>query len=343
VSAALLLSACGGAPPPASGVTDSPAATTAGTTAGPRFGAYIDTTSYPVHDFAAEGPASKVLGFIVASPTDPCLPSWGGYYSLDEAESALRMDARIASVRGAGGDVMVSFGGAARDELATVCADGGLLVDAYRSVVERYGTDAIDLDIEYNDLLDSASNLRRAEAMATLQRERSDAEPLEIWLTLPVKPGGLTADGVRVVSQWVDAGVKLAGVNIMVMDFGGSKPADVGMAAAAKRAALATHGQLADVYGRSGSAPSSEALWAKIGLTPMIGQNDVREEVFDLGDAAEINRFALAHGLGRLSYWSQNRDRQCGSDVADPGQASDLCSGVDDEPGAFGRPLGAGL
>ncbi len=41
-----------------------------------------------------------------------------------------------------------------------------------------------------------------------------------MWLTLPVSPNGLTADGLRVVDQMLSAGVDLAGVNGMTMDFG---------------------------------------------------------------------------------------------------------------------------
>ena len=60
----------------------------------------------------------------------------------------LELDRRIAQLRAAGGDIMVSFGGQANDELALACTDEAELTDAYRDVVERYDATSIDLDIE---------------------------------------------------------------------------------------------------------------------------------------------------------------------------------------------------
>mgnify|MGYP000385156732 CR=1 FL=1 len=54
---------------------------------------------------------------------------------------------------------------------------------------------------------------------------------------------------------------------------------------------------------------SDKAFWAKIGATPMIGQNDLSNEIFTLADAKTLNQFAQKSGLGRLSIWSANRDR----------------------------------
>ncbi len=47
-----------------------------------------------------------------------------------------------------------------------------------------------------------------------------------------------------------------------------------------------------------------------VGLTPMIGLNDVTTEKFDQEDAAQITAFAEQHGVGRISIWSLNRDKQ---------------------------------
>lgn len=37
---------------------------------------------------------------------------------------------------------------------------------------------------------------------------------------------------------------------------------------------------------------SDKAFWAKIGATPMIGQNDLSNEIFTLADAKTLNQFA---------------------------------------------------
>lgn len=47
----------------------------------------------------------------------------------------------------------------------------------------------------------------------------------------------------------------------------------------------------------------------KIGITPMIGKNDVQGEVFRVEDARLLLTFSLANAwVGMISYWSINRD-----------------------------------
>ena len=309
----------------------------------PWFGGYVNATSYPYFDFGTEaaGQSHTVLGFVVADPEDPCSPSWGGYYGLDEAQETLRMEQQIAGLREAGGDVVVSFGGAAGNELATACTDPDRLLTAYRAVLERYDASIVDFDIEMDDLEDQEANQRRAEVLARLQEERD--EPLEVWVTLPVAPHGLDEDPVEVVAQLLAAEVNLAGVNLMTMNYRESKPAGQSMVAASQEAARSAHGQLTALWEAAGHNLSAEQVWHRIGLTPMIGVNDAPGEVVDLEAAAELNRFARDQGVGRISYWSLNRDRSCDPEDGDPAEANDFCSGLEQETGEFTRVLGEGF
>ena len=72
----------------------------------------MDVTLTPTFEFQdpAANPARDVaLAFVVADPTDPCTPSWGGAYSLGRGGlRGLELDRRITQLRSAGGDVMVS-------------------------------------------------------------------------------------------------------------------------------------------------------------------------------------------------------------------------------------------
>ena len=97
----------------------------------------------------------------------------------------------------------------------------------------------------------------------------------------------------------------------------------------------ATADQLADIYADHGVSLSAGERWAKLGATPMIGQNDVDAEVFTLDDAAGLAAYAVEHGLGRVSTWSINRDQPCGASFADVAVHSNTCSGVEQEPLAF--------
>ncbi|WP_261165788.1 chitinase [Microbacterium sp. Marseille-Q6965] len=307
----------------------------------PWFAGYVDVTATPSYAFeaAVDGAVQDaVLAFVVAAAADECVPTWGAAYTLDEASAALDLDRRIQRLRGQGGDVVVSFGGLLNAELGDACGTTRELRDAYAAVIDRYRLTTIDLDLEGDALTDAAAMARRAEAVAALQTERRESdEELAVWLTLPVGPAGLTPDGTDAVAAFLDAGVDLAGVNAMTMNL------DAGdtLADASREALQALHRQLDALYAAADVPLGPASLWRKIGATPMIGQNDVARDVFDLADARELNAFAVENGLGRMSMWSLNRDRACSVNYADTTVVSDACSGVEQEDGAFAPLLAA--
>lgn len=304
------------------------------------FAPYADVTLQPTYAFEdsdASPAPTTVLGFVVSDRGNPCTPTWGTQYDLGGAESELDLDRRIARVRERGGDVVISFGGVAASELGVGCTDQSALTRAYRSVVDRYKASTIDLDIEGAGLGDAAAGMRRATAIRTLQKEAPSDRPLRVWLTLPVTPGGLTPSGVGGVDQMLSAGVDLAGVNLMTMDYGASKPTAMSMGEAATSALRAGHAQLAAAYRRAGRRLTSQQVWARLGATVMIGRNDVQGEVVSADDAATLANFAVAVGLGRVSLWSANRDQQCGPQEHAGWQVLPTCSGVDQTPLEFTR------
>lgn len=302
---------------------------------------YVDVTLTPTYDFQnpQSNPARDIaLAFVVADPDEPCTPSWGGAYQLDEAGSQLELDRRIRQLRAAGGDIVVSFGGQSNQELAYACDDQEALTSAYRSVIERYDLESIDLDIENADLADAPSIGRRATAIATLQHERAaNGNHLTVWLTLPVATSGLTDDGVELVRAMIAGGVDVSGVNAMTMNFGDAAHPTTDMLAAAKSALEATARQVGEIYASQGTTLSEQERWARTGATPMIGQNDVDGEVFTLDDAAGLADFAVTKGLGRVSIWSINRDAPCSDTFQNVMVLSNTCSSVEQEPLAFAR------
>ncbi|TFC63109.1 chitinase [Cryobacterium sp. TMB1-7] len=313
----------------------------------PWFAGYVDVTATPTYDFEASADragSDVVLSFIVADAEEPCTPSWGTYYTLDEAADELDLDRRLARVTQLDGQVIVSFGGLLNTELGTGCTDTKKLTAAYAAVLDRYDVTTIDLDLEGDNLTDSAAAERRATALADLQADRrADGEDLAVWLTLPVGTFGLTEDGTDAVTAMLDAKVDLAGVNLMTMDYGSSKDAGETMAEASIRAVTAAHRQIGTLYSRAGTQLTDATVWSKIGMTPMAGQNDVPDEVFDLDDARAVNTFAREQKIGRMSLWSLNRDTTCGSNYADLTRVSDSCSGIDQGDEKFVDVLGKGF
>jgi chitinase len=102
----------------------------------------------------------------------------------------------------------------------------------------------------------------------------------------------------------------------------------------------ATHRQLGALFGADRSAAQ---LWGKLGVTVMIGQNDVDGERLSVAGARAVARFAKAHGIARVSTWSLNRDVQCGATFPVIGTHSNLCSGVAQKPLAFTRTFASAL
>jgi len=298
----------------------------------PWFAGYVDVTSTPTFAFEQMGAATNrdaMLSFVVSLPADACTPAWGGAYTLGQASGSLDLDRRIARLQQQGGSIGVSFGGLRHNELAVKCTDPDKLLNAYKTVVERYNVDTIDLDLEQSGLTDSAAGARRATAIAKLQSERrAGGKNLAVWVTLPVTPQGLSEDGTNAISQLLSKGVDLAGVNAMTMDYGASLPKGQSMLTGSENALTQTQRQLGILYQRAGKYLNSRTLWAKIGATPMIGQNDDRDEVFTLDDAKGLNNFARSHGISRMSMWSANRDLACGSNYVNLKVVSDSCSGV---------------
>jgi hypothetical protein len=217
--------------------------------------------------------------------------------------------AEINSLRGLGGDVAVSFGGAAGQELAQVITSVPALTNAYQTVINAYDLVRIDFDIEGAAEADHASIDRRSQAIATLQANAAaQGKTLQVSFTLPVLPTGLTADGLYVLQSALKYGVKITTVNVMAMDYGDSvAPNPSGqMGTYAIDAATSLFGQLQTLYGTS---LTSTQLWGMVGVTPMIGVNDDTSEVFDQAAAQQLATFAEQKGLGEIAMWSLNRDQ----------------------------------
>ena len=102
-------------------------------------------------------------GFVVSGA--PCQATWGAYYGLDDPW----LRDQIAGFRAAGGTPIVSFGGAANQELALTCSTVSALAAQYQAVIDATGSRDLDFDIEGAATSDAASLARRAQAIAQLQ------------------------------------------------------------------------------------------------------------------------------------------------------------------------------
>src|SRR4029078_10442870 len=143
-----------------------------------------------------------------------------------------------------------------------------------------------------------------------------------ISYTLPVLPTGLIASGVNILNSVKSAGLNVNVINVMAMDYGSANDNGGQMGLSAQQAATNTHNQVV-----------AAGLTASIGVTPMIGINDVNTEIFQLADAQSLLNFANAHSyIPRIAMWSVARDN---GGCANQGFASPTCSGISQANWAF--------
>jgi len=229
------------------------------------------------------------LAFIIADKQHH--PAWDGGVPLDSRFYARQ----IAEIRRRGGDIIVSFGGAGGTELAVAEPDETALQAKYQAILERYKLTWLDFDIEESTLTKDDVNRRRNAVLARLQAKNPG---LIISYTLPGDPDGITQHSQDLLADARSKGLKVHSANIMTMDFGphhstGKKMSAVCIATAA--AAWKTCHAIDPAI--------------RIGLTPMIGQNDVKTEYFRPADAAALETWAAGQPwVCSLSFWSSNRD-----------------------------------
>jgi hypothetical protein len=258
---------------------------------------------------AAAGLKNYTAAFVISSG---CNPIWGDTLNVDDDPA---MDQEIATAKADGATPIVSFGGAGGTELAMACGTEASLQAAYQEVITHLGVNHIDFDIEGATLDYTADNNLRFEAINGLEA----ANPgLVVSVTLPVLPTGLAADGVAFLNLAKQDGTRIDLVNVMAMDYGSSFTGDMGQEAIQAAESTLTQAQ----------ADWPSDTYANIGVTPMIGQNDTSGEIFSEADAQTLVSWADTAHLGRLAFWSVDRDQPCA------GSASGLpaCSEISQQP-----------
>ena len=276
------------------------------------FAPYIDVTQSSAFTLVKYKQNYGVNTFSLAfalGGTGGCVPMWGGQTPIDDPS----IIGPIQQFRAAGGDIIVSFGGAMGPYLESICSSATDLVNAYKKVLSVTGSTHIDVDIEASFPFDNMNV-----ALATLQSQNPS---ITVSFTLMVQGDtyGLTdALGVNVLKNAVSHGVRVDIVNPMTMEFGSSLSS---WGDAVISAAEATHQQMKGVWPQK----SDQDLYAMLGVTPMLGRN-FNGKIFGLTDAQKLVQWALQKNIGLLAFWSINRDHGCVG-----GGVSATCSGIDQQ------------
>lgn len=247
---------------------------------------------------------------------------WG---ELDGAQVAADNVPRFAQ---AGVGYIVSTGG--QGNAFTCATDAGM--DAFVSRYKSPQLVGFDFDIEHGQTAAQIDSL--VQRIANVQKSHPHWRYSFTIATHAASDGSrrsLNGTGEQVLAALRKHGVQDYVLNLMVMDYGPAsrkvcvvRRGRCDMGASALQAAQNVHRK----YG---------VPYAQIALTPMIGVNDVVENVFTLNDARATVAAARKFGMAGVHYWSLDRDKPCSKPTkgADP-----ACSTMPDVPaGAYQRVL----
>ncbi|WP_229924985.1 ricin-type beta-trefoil lectin domain protein [Streptomyces sulfonofaciens] len=232
-----------------------------------------------------------------------CNPQWDGSRPLTGGVD----QGTINTVRGAGGDVIPSFGGWSGNKLESSCSSAGELAAAYQKVINAYGLKAIDIDIEADAYSNPTVQQRTVDALKTI---KANNPGIKVYITFGT---GQSGPDTSLINRGAQSGLTVDSWTIMPFDFGG---AGQNMGTLTTRAADGLKNALKSAYGYS-----DDEAWRHSGISSMNGVTDDGETV-TVADFRTILGYAQQHHLARLTFWSVNRDRPC------TGGGADSCSGV---------------
>ncbi|MGW3340044.1 ricin-type beta-trefoil lectin domain protein [Streptomyces sp. NPDC001009] len=243
------------------------------------------------------------LAFVLSNGT--CNPQWDGGRPLTGGVD----QQTINTVRGAGGDVIPSFGGYSGNKLESSCTSAAALAGAYQKVIDAYRLKAIDIDIEADAYSNATVQQRTVDALKTVKANNAG---IKVYVTIGT---GQSGPDTSLINRAANSGLQVDGWTIMPFDFGG---AGQNMGTLTTRAAEGLKNALKSAYGYS-----DDQAYRGMGISSMNGITDDNETVTP-ADFQTILGYAQQHHLARLTFWSANRDRPCSGGYPN----DDTCSGV---------------
>jgi chitinase len=248
----------------------------------------VSGTRDPVAVMQSTGVKAFTLAFILNSGN--CSPVWDSGTLNDASKTAL-----ISKIRAAGGDVVVSFGGASGDKLGNACADETALAAAYQKVIDQFQLRAIDIDLEAGEV---SQSLKVLKALKIIKQNNAAVSTI---ITLPTGTEGLVGSEVGIPAQAASIGSPVDNWTIMPFDFGGND-ASLDHGAATVSASEGLHSQLKSALGGTDAE-----IYALQGISSMNGQTDTGGNV-TVANFQTMLAYAQQHGLTRFTYWELSRD-----------------------------------
>jgi chitinase len=265
----------------------------------------------------ATGLKAFQLAFILAPNGGGCSPTWGGTSAVSSDTAVANV---ISAIRAKGGDVSVSIGGYGGTKLGQSCSSAAATAAAYQQVIDKYQLHAMDFDLEEPEYENTAAVSHEIGAAKILQQNNPG---LFISVTTAGTAAGTGWFGQQMLNEAKAQGFTPNNFSIMPFDGGFN-------GAAAQTAALtAFNGLLKNTFGWD-----TATAYAHEGVSQMNGRTDAGEYFYQ-SDFQTVLDYATSHHMGRFTFWSLNRDREC--TPPDNQKLSGECSSVPQNDWDFAR------
>jgi chitinase len=249
----------------------------------------VSGTKDPVNVMKTTGVKAFTLAFILNKGT--CTPVWDSSGTLTDANKTKQINA----IRAAGGDVVVSFGGASGSKLGNSCSNETVLAAAYQKVIDQFKLKAIDIDLEAGEV---SQSLKVLKALKIVKQKNPAVSAI---LTLGTGTTGLVGSEAKIPAQAKSIGSPVDNWTIMPFDFSGN---DSGLnhGTATVSASEGLHKQLKTALGGTDAD-----IYSKQGISSMNGQTDTGGNV-TVANFDTMLAYVQQHGLTRFTYWELSRD-----------------------------------
>jgi hypothetical protein len=284
------------------------ATTTGCTSAGGRGAPYLylgwGDPPAPATVMSATGVRWFTMAFVLSG--GGCTPAWDSTRPLTGGVDQQAINA----IRGAGGDIVPSFGGWSGNKLGPNCSTPQALAGAYQQVINAYGLKAIDIDIENSDEFENDTVRNRIiEALKIVKQNNPGIQTIVTFGTTTTGPNYY---GNQLIERAAAIGANIDVFTLMPFDFGSSNIYNDTI-----NAAEGLKNKLKSTFGWTDAQ-----AYQHMGLSGMNGLSD-QQELTSVGTWTQIRDWAKTRGLARLAFWSVNRDRGCPG-----GGVVSNCSGI---------------
>jgi chitinase len=243
---------------------------------------------------------------------------WAGmsakYFTDQGLSPTYLIDKNVASFVNAKKYYILSTGGAAG---SFTCSDP----DAMKAFIAKYNSPyllGLDLDIEGGHLTTD----KLASLIHTVKVAKEVYPKLRISFTLATLAASddskvsLNDEGTFVVETAEKEGLEGFYVNLMVMDYGYGPSKSICVTKSEAGTDLCDMGKSA-IQAVENLSEKYSIPYNRIEVTPLIGVNDIPDEIFTLQDAELVAQYVKDKALAGYHYWSYDRDTPCAGPNSD--------------------------